>query len=245
MRYEIDIEVVKRMYSIDGARVQDIADRFGCSVHNIKRILSTHKIVRGEKTARRAWNKGLTKHSDERLAKLASDRVGDKNPMAGKTPWNEGLTKDTDKRVKSVSDKLKGREFSQETKEKMAAAKRGMVSEQANNWQGGKSYTNHLGYLMNRFTRDGRRWYEHRWLAWRFIISERDFEEDEEVHHIDRDRLNNDLGNLMVLKAESHNALHRAIDNGATTRDEQIAWLRDNGITFEVYDGKNKESDAA
>ncbi len=38
----------------------------------------------------------------------------------GKIPWNKGLTKETDKRVRGISDSLKDRYFSEETKKKMS-----------------------------------------------------------------------------------------------------------------------------
>lgn len=40
--------------------------------------------------------------------------------------------------------------------------------------------------------------------------------DDEEVHHLDCDKSNNDLSNLIVLTKAMHRRLHNWIDNGAT-----------------------------
>ena len=165
--------------------------------------------------------------------------------MSGKNAWNKGLTKGMDSRLKSVSDKLSGVPKSLEHRKSLAAAKTGKFADKANNWQGGKSYQNHHMYLMNRFTRDGRRWYEHRWVAWKYIIKERDFLDDEEVHHIDLNRSNNEPENLMVLKSWDHNRLHRAIESGHVSKRDQIKWLMDNEIIFEVYTGENQDMQTA
>lgn len=42
-----------------------------------------------------AWNKGLTKDTDERIKRLADKKIGG-------TSWNKGLTRETDNRMKNV-----------------------------------------------------------------------------------------------------------------------------------------------
>jgi 5-methylcytosine-specific restriction endonuclease McrA len=76
-----------------------------------------------------AWNKGLTKETDERVAKLIERS---REAKKGKIPWNKGLTKETDERVKRTSEKQKlilgentsnfGKKFSEEHKRKMKAS---------------------------------------------------------------------------------------------------------------------------
>ena len=66
-----------------------------------------------------AWNKGLTKETDERLLKL-SDSIS-------RNSWNKGLTKETDERLKIHSETMsnkpspnKGKVFSEEWKESLS-----------------------------------------------------------------------------------------------------------------------------
>lgn len=245
-KYDIVEEEVRCMYCDELMDVKDIAARYGCSAPNIRRILKKRKWLRGKtfinEGKSQVWNRGLTKADDDRLQGI-SDRMTTDNPMQGATPWNNGLTKENDQRLKSVSDKLSGREKSDDHRKSLSDAKIGLTGDQTNNWQGGKSYISHLGYLVNRFTRDGVRWYEHRWVAYNAIG--RDFRESEEVHHVDRIRTNNDPSNLIVLMAGDHTRLHRAISRGINTKAEQIQWLQEHEIEFEVCDAENLKDYAA
>lgn len=66
---------------------------------------------------------------------------------------------------------------------------------------------------------------------------------DEDVHHIDLDRSNNSIHNLVKLKKSDHKALHRLV-NGATAasllilEDPQfpgsnaVEWIRDHGAEY-------------
>ena len=74
-----------------------------------------------KKSTKPVWNKGLTKETDERVAKLALN-----NPShftKGHIPWNTNLTKEIDSRLeyisKVVSVALKGRKFSEQHRNKM------------------------------------------------------------------------------------------------------------------------------
>lgn len=53
---------------------------------------------------RTAWNKGLTKETDKRVAKLSEHQKG-------RTSWNKGLTKEMDERVKKNAEGNKGKHF--------------------------------------------------------------------------------------------------------------------------------------
>lgn len=82
------------------------------------------------------WNKGLTKETDERVAKQAMSLKGKKFSEAhrknmsivrlGKIPWNIGLTKKTDKRVEQGAINL-------------SKVKKGKYPEQLKKW-GGKAW---------------------------------------------------------------------------------------------------------
>jgi len=54
--------------------------------------------------------------------KAKESRCGKNNPMFNKKPWNKGLTKETSASVKKVSDKMKGRQPTEEHKQKMSEA---------------------------------------------------------------------------------------------------------------------------
>lgn len=49
-----------------------------------------------------SWNKGLTKETDPRVAKMAE---GISRSLKGCLTWNKGLTKDTDNRLLEASKK--------------------------------------------------------------------------------------------------------------------------------------------
>ena len=88
------------------------------------------------KKGHKAWNKGLTKETDERIKghieeakrkiglaskghkcleeakrKISIANKGENNGMYGKPSWNKGLTKETDERVKKYSSKIIGHKF--------------------------------------------------------------------------------------------------------------------------------------
>lgn len=224
---------LRRRYVDDLARVQEIAGESGCSVHLVRKRLKLWKILRGKALTRaglvRAWNEGLTKDTDPRLAKISAMHSGENNPMAGKTVWNAGLTASEDERVARVSAAMRGREVSPETRQKMADAKRGKVGEQANRWRGG---TSKIGpYQEHRRTIDGRRVYVHRYVAEQCLG--RLLDTSEHVHHVDRDEGNNAPSNLLVLSECDHATLHGAIYRGeCDARAEQIDWLTQAGINF-------------
>lgn len=211
-------------YVHDLAPVAQIAIEAGCGESNIRRCLKIWSIRRG-KTAivgKPAWNSGLTKEDDERIAKLSNERTGDGNPMFGKPAWNSGLTKETDERVASISKKLTNRDVSEETRVKQSLAKTGICGELSNRFIDGMSvYEN--GYLV--FNSD--KTYVHRVVA--ETVLKRSLEDDEVVHHIDGDKLNNQPSNLVVLKSASHSKLHAS---GVSEYDEQVRWLTANGHKY-------------
>lgn len=63
---------------------------------------------------------GRFKGCEESWAKMSQDRMGDKNPMYGKTPWNKGETKETSESIKAMSDKNTGRIVSEATKRRQS-----------------------------------------------------------------------------------------------------------------------------
>lgn len=83
-----------------------------------------------------AWNKGLHKEDDERIAKGIQKSVDTRKANGSYISWNTGLTKDTDDRLKQISSKIsattkgrpsstKGVAKSKEQKQKQSVAMKG------------------------------------------------------------------------------------------------------------------------
>jgi hypothetical protein len=114
---------------------------------------------------------------------------------------------------------------SPECREKMAAAKRGKKGADANHWKGGVWIAG--DYVMTSV--NGRKVYVHRVVAEQLLC--RPLTTDEEVHHVDMSRRNNDPFNLIVLVGSDHTRLHRAMS--ADPNLDQRAWLSLNQIKYE------------
>lgn len=221
------------VYQSDLMTVDDIATKFGCTVANVRKWIKLWKIGRGRVLQATgvisAWNKGLTKDTDETMARIAESRRGNGNPMHGRVAWNSGLTKDTDARVLAVSDKAIGRVPGLDTRKKMSDAKLGITGESTNRWTGGL-------WKSHKYTQGswgGKRGYVHRMIAEELLC--RHLEPGEQVHHIDRNHLNDNPRNLMAIFSSYHTLLHRAMERGeCSTKEEQILWLASRGMTFEV-----------
>lgn len=232
MKYDIEQNWLEMQYVSNLLPIESIADEIGCSIANIKRLLKKWKIKRGDALRQNGlttiWNKGLTKDSDARLMQISEDRKGINNPMSGKPAWNAGLTKEVDDRVAAISVSLTGKQHTEKTKAKMSDAKLGLRGAETNRWKGGVTYAN--GYEVHRSIVNGMRKYDHRIIAEEML--DRPLLTCEHVHHIDRDKGNNFPNNLIVLYANDHNLLHRAIDSGLISRDQQIDWLKRNEINY-------------
>lgn len=72
--------------------------------------------------------------------------------------------------------------------------------------------------------------YKHRIVAKEFLC--RDLDGDEHVHHLNRDKSDNDRSNLIVISSTDHQKLHAAISSGFDSSELQKKWLIENGITF-------------
>lgn len=226
-------EWLKERYVDELELVEDIAKKANCGVANIRRYLKKWKIRRGKACITNGktlvWNRGLTKDTDERLKNISEMHSGENNPMYGVSTWNAGLTKHDDPRLAQLSLLNKGKKHSVEVLKKMSNAKKGLRGDKTNRWKGGISYRK--GYGVYRSTINGKRMYLHRIIAEQSLG--RALLTDEHVHHIDRDKANNEPANLLVLNCDDHNRLHRAIEGGFVSAEQQKNWLRDNNIFYE------------
>lgn len=222
-------EWLAQRYIVDIASKQEMADELGCSIHNISRLVKKHGLKRGRaiQKGKPAWNSGLTKNTDERLAKVSEKMTGGLNPMFGKPSWNGGLTKVDDGRLENISRKLVGRKHSAETIEKLRNAKLGLRGQEASNYKRGW-WLNAAGYVEIK-NELGEKVYLHRHLA--EVSLERKLKRGEHVHHLDGDKQNNEPKNLIVILLKVHTLLHRHCFPASA--DMQMKWIETMGFKFE------------
>lgn len=225
----IDREWLTHRYVVELTSVRDIAVECSCSEPTIRKWLKIWHITRGKQAiiGKPAWNSGLTKDVDERVAKMAESKLGENNPMYGRDAWNKGLSKDTNSVVAKIAEKLTGASPDAKTREKMAEAKRGVFGERANRWKGGTYKRGASGYDLIRV--DGKKLYLHRHVAETLLL--RGLKTEEQVHHIDMNRQNNHPTNLLVLHEAAHTELHRAMSKDPSLDQER--WLNENGHYYE------------
>lgn len=113
---------------------------------------------------------------------------------------------------------------SQECREKMAAAKRGKRAAETNNWKGGHQIGGYCGVGGG-----SKKTYKHRVIAEEVLG--RKLLSSEHVHHMDKNRQNNELENLLVLSATDHSRLHAAMRKNKEL--DQRTWLKEMEINFE------------
>lgn len=102
----------------------------------------------------------------------------------------------------------------------------GLKGEKNASWKGGKKYTNYGYYMIcvpGHPFGEGRTNYvfEHRLVAEKYLLTEENSVEingkrylkpEYDVHHIDFDRTNNDVSNLVVMKKSDHRRLHSKLN---------------------------------
>ena len=224
----VEEEPLRKLYTDDCISVEDIAKEHGCSVHTIKKWVQVWGIKRGCHCKTTAWNKGLTKETNEAVAKMAEGRTGEKNWRFGKEPWNKGKTAQTDPTLARISVNAMGRQVSDETKEKQRLAKLGKRGAECNNFKTGKSANSISGYYV---VSDGAtNLYEHRIVASKSLG--RELSSSECVHHVDGDKKNNSPDNLIVISNSLHLRLHRNCFPASI--EDQVNWLKSTGEKFEV-----------
>jgi len=73
-----------------------------------------------------AWNRGLTKETDNRVKKCA-ERAKEAKRYKTYTSWSKGLTKETDSRIRKVAKMKEGKKVSDETKRKISETLKGRI----------------------------------------------------------------------------------------------------------------------
>lgn len=123
----------------------------------------------------------------------------------------------------------KGRKLSEEAKHKIGSANSKNIGERSSQWKGGKFKKNGYLYVMVRNNPNiDRNGYvlEHRLKIEQAIG--RYLEIGSEVHHIDKNRLNNDISNLMAFRNKK---AHRNFEEG-----------NEIDINDVIYDGRKNGS---
>jgi len=134
----------------------------------------------------KTWNKGLTKKNDERIKKLSKNRMGHK------------VTKETIIKIKT---KMKGKHFSKRTEFKKGDVR--ISGKNNSNWVGG---INKRGYNRSEFNDSLKKIIRERddHLCQECFIKQEELIRKLDVHHIDYNKQNNSILNLISLCLYCH-----------------------------------------
>jgi hypothetical protein len=124
----------------------------------------------------------------------------------GKVPWNKGLTKQDLRVMKNISGGSRKTQFK-------PGPRPGTTKENNANWKGGFSFqtTSNLKYKLIRVPTHSKKKYflEHRLLMEKHLG--RPLADNEIVHHINRNTLDNRIENLLVINRSKHCTIHNLI----------------------------------
>jgi hypothetical protein len=150
----------------------------------------------------------------------------------GLTPWSKGLTKENDQRIKSISDRFKGKNLSEDHKKKLSLAHKGKPAfwergERNPNWKGGRTDESkilrmRIEYRLWReavFARDN-------WTCQKYKIKG----ERLHPHHIqnfrDYPELRFALDNGITLSEKAHKEFHRTYGTRNNTKEQIIEFIK-------------------
>lgn len=146
---------------------------------------------------------------------LKSAYYSDDNPSASQVAKRFGCTSTTIKNylvkygipVKSQSTVMSGRTLSEDHKEKVSKTLSHGKREENPNWKGGVTYSGRKkNGLYRKILVDGKYVLEHRYVMEQSLG--RKLVKGEEVHHINGNKQNNDISNLILLSKSEHSKLH-------------------------------------
>lgn len=110
-------------------------------------------------------------------------------------------------RVKNSSEVMKGRKLTKEHRDKVVKTLRQGSGGLNPHWKGGITYAGRVkNGLYKKILINGKYVYEHRYVMEQHLG--RKLERWEEVHHVNGNKQNNDISNLIVLSKSDHSKLH-------------------------------------
>ena len=165
-----------------------------------------HKHPRGM-LGHTAWNKGLTKETDERLKRIAKNisKAKKGKPIWGgtrKITWEAKISKS----MKGNIPWNKGKPWSEKVKKNISRGRKGLLKgENSTNWRGGISFEPYGLEFNDELREEIRR--RDNYICQECGISEEKLKQKEKsnnnkklrVHHIDYDKKNNNPNNLISL----------------------------------------------
>jgi len=162
----------------------------------------------------KSWNKGLTKETDKRVKKYG---INSGNSRKGKPPWNKnkktGKIKDEIKnskkyliRNKKISINKKGKKFTKEQRKSYKnywkSLKTKMKGEKNPSWKGGVKYEEYGYSWTTELKKETRK--RDKWQCQICLCKNKKLI----VHHIDMNKKNCNLNNLITLCQSCHGKIH-------------------------------------
>lgn len=150
-----------------------------------------------------------------------------------------------DLRVKDSSEVMKGRVLSEEHKKKIVKTLRNGKGADNPNWKGGRSWRGRdRDNAYPIILIDGKYVPEHRYVMEQHLG--RKLKREEEVHHKNGNKYNNDISNLIIMTKSEHATFH---NHDPVFRARKSATMKatlqrklDEAIRLQEYDGLDKKS---
>jgi len=150
----IDEGILVSQYDSSNISIRDLAKKFGIDIKRVRKILKESNSEKFNKRTRSfgrvVWNKGLTKHDNDKVANIAKKLSKHRETHGVKDGYST-----------VYCDKLRTR-----------------LKKHTHVW------FENTGYLPN-------------------------FKNNEQIHHIDGDKHNNDFDNLMLVSVSEHTRIHK------------------------------------
>lgn len=209
--------------------LKEIAEIIGSCQANIFKILKRNNIER-RSSACNIWNKGLNKNDPRVIAKSKkqAETLKVKYALGEIKPWNKGLTADTDKRVKLNIEKILknriyisgeshpcyGKPLSEETRRKLSIAHGGNGNLEKNRKYGlefNERLKEKIRFLGN---------YKCQLCGCPQIENE----EALSIHHVDYNKKNNNINNLIALCRGCHSKTNINRNHWINHLQKEISW---------------------
>lgn len=130
-----------------------------------------------------------------------------------------------DLKVKPQSEVMKGRKLTKEHRDKVVRTLRRGSGAKNGNWKGGETYVGRVkNGLYRKILVDGKYVLEHRYVMEQQLG--RKLRSDEEVHHVNGNKLNNLPDNLVLLSKSDHAKLHNNSPSVRFSKSVQMQQIR-------------------